>query len=117
MKYRKLGKHPLELSEVGVGAWAMGGGMWGGKRDDDSREALARAVELGVNFIDTALVYGDGHSERIVGQFVKTHPKVAVATKVPPKSYQWPARPGSRLDEFFPSSWVIECCERSLRNL
>ena len=69
MRYRKLGKNGPEVSEVGFGAWAIGGGMWGGRRDDDARAALDRAFERGVNFVDTALVYGDGHSERLVGEF------------------------------------------------
>jgi aryl-alcohol dehydrogenase-like predicted oxidoreductase len=117
MKYRTLGRTGMRVSEVGVGAWAMGGAMWGGKRDSDAQGALARAHELGVNFIDTALVYGDGHSERLVGEFARAHSDVMVATKVPPKSMQWPARPGAKVEEFFPGSWIRECCERSLRNL
>ena len=117
MKYRTLGKTGMRISEVGVGAWAMGGSMWGGKRDDDAKEAMAKAHEKGVNFIDTALVYGDGHSERLVGEFVRAHQDVHVATKVPPKAMQWPARPGSDLKEYFPGSWIRECAERSLRNL
>ena len=56
MRYRKLGRSGIEVSEIGVGAWAIGGSMWGGTRDDDSRAALERAVERGVNLIDTALV-------------------------------------------------------------
>lgn len=117
MRYRALGKTGLNVSEVGFGAWAIGGGMWGGRRDDDARAAMERAVERGVNFIDTALVYGDGHSERLVGEFVRAHAGVAVATKVPPKSFQWPARPGAKLAEYFPPRWIRECCERSLVNL
>jgi aryl-alcohol dehydrogenase-like predicted oxidoreductase len=117
MKYRTLGRTGIQASEVSVGAWAMGGSMWGGPRDADSRAALERAHQLGVDFIDTALVYGDGHSERIVGEFVRAHRGVKVATKVPPRSYQWPARPGSKLEEFYPSAWIRECCERSLKNL
>jgi aryl-alcohol dehydrogenase-like predicted oxidoreductase len=118
MRYRKLGKNGFEVSEIGFGSWAIGGAMWGGRRDDDARRALARAFDRGVNFFDTALVYGDGHSERLVGEFVRGHRDHAyVATKVPPKSFQWPARPGSPLKEFFPASWIIECAERSLKNL
>lgn len=118
MRYRKLGKNGPEVSVVGFGSWAIGGAMWGGKRDDDARAALERAFERGVNFVDTALVYGDGHSERLVGEFARAHAgKVYVATKVPPKSYQWPARPGSPLRDFFPARWIVECCERSLANL
>jgi len=61
MKYRTLGRTGLKVSEVSFGAWAIGG-SWGGVDDSDSLAALNRAVDLGVNFIDTADVYGDGHS-------------------------------------------------------
>jgi aryl-alcohol dehydrogenase-like predicted oxidoreductase len=118
MRYRKLGNNGPDVSSIGFGAWAIGGGMWGGRRDEDARAALERAFARGVNFYDTALVYGDGHSERLVGEFARRHAdQVYVATKVPPKSYQWPARPGSPLRDFFPASWITECAERSLRNL
>jgi aryl-alcohol dehydrogenase-like predicted oxidoreductase len=117
MRYRKLGRSGIEVSEIGVGAWAMGGAMWGGARDDDSRAALERAIERGVNLIDTALVYGQGHSEKLVGEIVKKHPKVLVATKVPPKSYGWPARPDAKLEENFPGAYIRRSCEQSLRNL
>jgi aryl-alcohol dehydrogenase-like predicted oxidoreductase len=117
MKTRTLGRTGITISEVGFGAWAVGGSMWGGARDAESRAALERAHELGVNFIDTALVYGDGHSERLVGEFARKHKDVVIATKVPPRSMQWPARPGSKLEEFFPAAWITECCERSLRHL
>jgi aryl-alcohol dehydrogenase-like predicted oxidoreductase len=97
----------------------MGGGMWGGPRDGDAREALARAADLGVNFIDTALVYGQGHSERLVGEFVRgrSGKPIAVATKVPPKGYQWPAHPNAKLEDNFPAAWIRQSCEQSLRNL
>jgi len=117
MNTRPLGKSGIRVSEIGFGAWAIGGGMWGGKRDDDARASLERARERGVTLLDTALVYGDGHSERLIGAFKKQHPEMVVATKVPPKAMQWPAHPGSDLERFFPSAWIRECCERSLRNL
>ena len=118
MRYRKLGKNGPEVSEVGYGAWAIGGGMWGGPRDEDSRSSLARAFDHGVNFFDTALVYGDGHSERLVGEFARAHHgKVYVATKVPPKAYNWPAPRDAALRDNFPASWIVECAERSLKNL
>jgi aryl-alcohol dehydrogenase-like predicted oxidoreductase len=107
-----------EVSEVGFGAWAIGGGMWGGRRDEDARAALERAFDRGVNFVDTALVYGDGHSERLVGEFARAHQgRVIVATKVPPKAYNWPARPGAPLRENFPGEWIVQCAEQSLTNL
>jgi aryl-alcohol dehydrogenase-like predicted oxidoreductase len=117
MKTRTLGRSGIAVSEVGFGAWAIGGGMWGGPRDADARAALARAYERGVRLIDTALVYGDGHSERLVGEFARAHADMVIATKVPPKSYNWPARLEAKLADNFPAAWIRECCEKSLRNL
>src|ERR1700736_3823360 len=95
MRFRKLGRTNLEVSEVGYGAWGIGGKQWLGGTDDESRTSLRRALDLGVNFIDTALAYGDGHSEELVGEIVKgASAKVYVATKVPPMNRQWPAKPG-----------------------
>jgi aryl-alcohol dehydrogenase-like predicted oxidoreductase len=118
MRYRKLGKTGLEISEVGYGAWGIGGKQWKGGTDEESIQALRRSFELGLNFIDTALAYGDGHSERIVGDVVKTAPRqVFVATKVPPKNRVWPAAPGSRIEDVFPYDYIVSCTEESLRNL
>ena len=118
MHYRTLGRTGLQVSEIGFGAWGIGKGMWVGADDDESLRALHRAIDLGVNFIDTALVYGDGHSERLVGQVVRSRSeRVYVATKVPPKNGQWPARPGVPADEVFPAEHVVACAEQSLRNL
>jgi aryl-alcohol dehydrogenase-like predicted oxidoreductase len=118
MNYRTLGKTGLQVSEIGYGAWGIGKSMWIGATDDQSLEALNRAIELGLNFIDTVLGYGDGHSERLVGQVVREHSKpVYVATKIPPKNYQWPARAGVPANEAFPADHVISCTEQSLRNL
>ena len=81
------------MSEVGFGAWGIGARQWLGAKDDDSLRALERAVELGVDFVDTALAYGDGHSEKLVGQVARRHGgRVRVATKIPPKNRRWPAR-------------------------
>jgi aryl-alcohol dehydrogenase-like predicted oxidoreductase len=118
MRYRKLGRTNYNVSEIGYGAWGIGGKQWLGGTDDESLQALRRAIELGVNFIDTALAYGDGHSERLVGQVVRqTGHKIYVATKVPPKNSLWPARPGIGIEEVFPYRYIIECAEQSLRNL
>ena len=118
MRLRKLSQNGPEVSEVSFGAWAIGGAMWGGRRDDDARAALEHAFSRGVNLVDTALVYGDGHSERLVGEFARAHrDQVYVATKVPPKAYNWPAPPNAPLRDNFPASWIVECAERSLKNL
>jgi aryl-alcohol dehydrogenase-like predicted oxidoreductase len=118
MRYRRLGRTGLEVSELGYGAWGIGGSMWIGAEDDESLRALRRAIELGVNFLDTALVYGDGHSEQLVGAVVRASAEtVHVATKVPPRNSRWPAPAGVPAAETFPGDWVVECTERSLRNL
>jgi len=96
MKYRSLGSTGINVSEVGYGAWGIGGALWQGSKDDESLRALHTAIDLGMNFIDTALVYGDGHSEQLVGKVVKERKeRVYVATKVPPKNRRWPARRGT----------------------
>jgi len=106
------------VSEVGYGAWGIGGKQWLGGDDRESLVALRKAIALGLNFIDTALAYGDGHSEQLVGQVVRESGQtVYVATKVPPKNQLWPARPGIGIREVFPYRYIIECTEQSLRNL
>jgi aryl-alcohol dehydrogenase-like predicted oxidoreductase len=75
---RPLGRSGIEITRVGLGAWAIGGGDWafgwGPQEDEDSLAALRRAVELGINWIDTAAVYGHGHSEQVVGRFLRELP-------------------------------------------
>ena len=106
------------VSEVGYGAWGIGGKQWLGASDDESLVALNRAFDLGLNFIDTALAYGEGHSEQIIGQVLRERkPDVKVATKIPPKNQLWPARPGIPQREVFPHEYCVECTETSLRNL
>ena len=118
MNYRKLGRTGLEVSEVGYGAWGIGKSQWMGAEDDESLRALNRAIDLGLTFIDTALGYGEGHSERLVGQTVRGREEtVHVATKIPPKNRIWPAPSGLHPDETFPADHVRECTETSLKNL
>ena len=118
MNYRVLGNTGLEVSEVGYGAWGIGKSQWLGAEDDESLRALHRAIDLGLNFIDTALAYGAGHSERLVGRVVHEREEtVHVATKIPPKNRVWPAPSGLHPDEVFPGDYVRECTERSLKNL
>ncbi len=118
MHFRKLGRTEIPVSEIGYGAWGIGQKQWLGSTDQESLTALRRAIELGVNFIDTALAYGEGHSERLVGKVVaeQTH-KIYVASKVPPKNLLWPARPGVSLDDVFPLDHIVQSTEQSLKNL
>jgi aryl-alcohol dehydrogenase-like predicted oxidoreductase len=118
MKYRILGKTNLNVSEISFGAWGIGGGMWKGSDDAESMRTLHRAVDLGVNFIDTALAYGRGHSEQLIGSLLKERKeRLYVATKIPPKNQLWPARAGSSEEDAFPKDYIIECTEKSLKNL
>jgi len=117
MNYRTLGRTGIEVSEVGYGAWGIGQSQWIGAEDEESLRALRRAIELGLTFIDTALAYGRGHSEKLVGEVSRDVDEwVRVASKVPPKNLQWPARAGVPAEEAFPGEHVRRCTERSLRN-
>ena len=84
MKYRKLGKNGPLVSTVGFGAWGISGRDWGNTDDDNSRKAIHAALDSGVTFIDTADVYGFGHSEELIRQVLKERPdreKIVIATK------------------------------------
>src|SRR4051794_35205761 len=118
MHYRKLGRTGIEVSEIGYGAWGIGGKQWQVDSDDESIRALRRSIQLGLNFIDTALAYGEGHSEKLVGNVVRdAGERIYVATKVPPKNRVWPAAPGSKIEDVFPYSYIVESTNQSLRNL
>lgn len=117
MKFRTLGRTELEISEVGYGAWGIGGVQWTGGDDQEAIRALNLAIDQGLNFIDTALAYGKGHSERLVGEVVRSRrEKIYVATKIPPMNLEWPAR-DVQLQEVFPADYIIKCTDKSLRNL
>ena len=82
MKYRRLGKTNFEVSEVSLGTWQIGG-SWGSVSEEDAKRLLHAAIDQGINFFDTADVYGDGRSERLIAQVVtKRSEKIYVATKV-----------------------------------
>src|SRR3954468_16738001 len=118
MQQRQLGRTGLEVSEVGYGAWGIGGSQWIGAEDDESVHALERAIDLGLTFIDTALTYGEGHSEQLVGEVVRERrEEIVVATKVAPADEVWPARKGGPAAVVFPAKHIRESCEASLRNL
>jgi aryl-alcohol dehydrogenase-like predicted oxidoreductase len=105
------------VSEVGYGLWGMGG--WTGSDDAESIASLERAIELGCTFFDTALAYGNGKSEQLLGQVLPRHrdKRLVVATKVPPKNTKWPALPEYALDEVFPADHIRRSTETSLGNM
>ncbi len=117
MHYRKLGNTGLNVSEVGFGAWGIGKGDWVGADDAESLRALRMARDAGINFFDTALAYGNGHSESLIARAFGNSRETIVASKVPPKNLIWPAQAGSRLQEIFPSAYVMASLESSLQNL
>jgi aryl-alcohol dehydrogenase-like predicted oxidoreductase len=111
MKYRELGRTGWKVSTISFGAWAIGGGAWGGADDKESLVALHRALDGGVNFFDTADVYGDGRSERLLAQLRKERKeKFYIATKA-----------GRRLDPHVAEGYnrknLTAFIERSLKNL
>ena len=111
MNYRNLGETGMRVSEISLGTWAFGGD-WGTVGEDDAYAALNRAIDLGVNFLDTADVYGDGRSEKLIGRLLRDRPddEIFVATKA-----------GRRLDPHTAEGYNAEnlsaFVERSLRNL
>ncbi|WP_344863485.1 aldo/keto reductase [Planomonospora alba] len=108
MEKRKLGRTGREIGVVGLGAWQIGG-SWGEVGEDDALATLEAAVDAGVDFIDTADVYGDGRSERLVGRLIKSRPGLTVATKMGRRVPQDPA--AYTLDNF--RAWT----DRSRANL
>jgi aryl-alcohol dehydrogenase-like predicted oxidoreductase len=117
MKLRRFGRLGWGVSEIGYGMWGMGG--WSGSDDAESMVSLGRAVERGCNFFDTAWAYGEGHSERLLGDLVrdKRATRLYVATKIPPKNRKWPARSDYPLEDVFPADHIRRFTEDSLRNL
>lgn len=111
MEYRALGRTGWKISSIGFGAWGIGGSDWGNTDDKTSLEALNKAIDLGVNFIDTADVYGDGHSEQLIAQVRKSRSEqLIIATKA-----------GRRLNPHVAAGYnrenLTSFAERSLRNL
>jgi aryl-alcohol dehydrogenase-like predicted oxidoreductase len=117
MNYRKLGRTNWKVSEIGYGMWGLAG--WTGSDIKETEEALDLAVESGCNFFDTAWAYAAGKSESILGDLLKRHPsqKLYVATKIPPKNLQWPAKKEFKLEDVYPIDHIVEYTEKSLKNL
>ncbi len=118
MEYRTFDKSEEQVSRLGVGTWGMGKTMWIGADDAESKRVLHKAIEEGINFFDSALVYGRGHSEKLLGQVEKEAGKdLFITTKIPPKNFRWPAKDTYPLKDCFPFDYIIQTTERSLRNL
>jgi aryl-alcohol dehydrogenase-like predicted oxidoreductase len=128
VKYRRLGTSDLEVSAVIFGSWTIGGWYWGGANDNESVEAIYKALDLGVNCFDTAPAYGFGHSERILGETLKGKRKeVIIATKC---GLRWDDKAGQLLFETKDASGTVHMifknlskesimheCEESLKRL
>jgi len=117
MNYRRFGKTGWKVSEIGYGMWGLAG--WTGSDANEVDDALRKAVDMGCNFFDTAWAYGDGRSEKILGQLIKDYrdKKLYAATKIPPRNRKWPSKPEYALKEVFPNDYIIEYTEKSLKNL
>jgi len=135
MKERRLGKTGLRVSEIGFGCWAIGGNAYGPVCDKDSLEALAAACDSGVNFFDTADTYGEGHSEELLGKFLKgrSRDRLILATKCGWDFYLPGGRPSQKPVSFsqgspaklnhaghrknFDTGYIRFACEQSLKRL
>ena len=123
MRDRTFGRTGWQVSEIGYGMWGMGG--WTGSHDEESLRALDRAIALGCTFFDTAWVYGDGRSERLLGEALRAYrvrsggsvATLRIATKIPPRNMRWPAPAESSISDTFPSDHMREYTEKSLANL
>ena len=119
MRYRKFGNTDLLVSEIGFGAWAIGGGAmigntaigWGNANDRDSKIAINRSLELGINFFDTADIYGLGHSEQLIGEVLGNKKDVIIATKVGNVSRD------EKFTVDYSKEYILQACEESLKRL
>ena len=118
MEYRVFGRSEQKISVLGYGGWGIGRSMWIGAEDKESKRSLRAAIEQGVNFFDSAIVYGNGHSERLIGQIEReSGQQLFITSKIPSKKFEWPARDQSGLEESFPKEHIISMTEKSLKNL
>jgi aryl-alcohol dehydrogenase-like predicted oxidoreductase len=117
MRHRRFGRLGWQVSEIGYGMWGMGG--WTGSEDAESLASLDRSIALGCNFFDTAHAYGDGHSEKLLGETLRRHAdrKLYVATKVPPQNRRWPGRAETPIADVFPYDYVVEMTRQSCEKL
>ncbi len=118
MKYRTFGRTGWQVSEIGFGAWQLGGD-WGKVDDAKSIDTLHYAFDKGINFVDTAELYGNGHSEEVVGKALKSWSgqKIYVATKVRPVQWPNPNDDTPQMRGRFPPWYIRENVEKSLKRL
>jgi aryl-alcohol dehydrogenase-like predicted oxidoreductase len=117
MIYKNFAKSDIKVSQLGFGCWGIGKTMWIGAEDKESKKALHRAIDEGINLFDTALVYGNGHSEKLIGEVEKeSGEELFIASKIPSKRNEWPAKDSSTLKESFPYKHIIKMTEQSLKN-
>ena len=116
MKYRRLGRTGFLVSDIGHGLWGMGG--WSGSDDGESMAALRLAVDLGCNFFDSAWAYGDGKSDKLLGQIIGVNGiTLYSASKIPPMNQRWPALPEYKYSEVFPSQHVFQYADLIRKNI
>lgn len=110
IEQRAFGRTGRTVGALGVGTWGMGGGVggWTGSDDRESTAVLQAAVDAGITFFDGALVYGAGRSDELLGALARANPAAGLflASKIPPKNREWPARPGSRIRDVFPPDYI-----------
>ena len=119
MRYRKFGTTDFQVSEIGFGAWAIGGGSmigntaigWGDADDNVSIKAIRSALDAGINFFDTADIYGLGHSEELLGKTIGDKKEIIIATKVGNVSR------GEQFTMDYSKKYILGACEASLRRL
>jgi aryl-alcohol dehydrogenase-like predicted oxidoreductase len=117
MKYRTFGKTGIDVSVIGFGGWALGS-HWGMQPEADSIQALNTAIDLGINFIDTAIGYGNGKSEAVIGKVLRDRPEeIFVASKIPPRPGPWPPSPYCSAEERYPEKHIRESVDFTLKNL
>lgn len=113
MKKRTLGRTGLLVSEIGHGLWGMGD--WAGADDRASVEALKLSYARGCTFYDSAFAYGNGRSDQLLGQFIRSSgaTSVVAAGKIPPKNWKWPGSSSDSLEDVYPIDHVLEYAEKS----